>query len=157
MKASLAVVLVSCTFALAAPESKAPPVSDPWRVCHGDVEKLCPGSSRDEGASIRCLIPNESKLSADCKKFFLERKRAALKDWPCAEDAERLCKEVPNEPGAVGACLLRHREKLSAGCRAFHDQAAQKLREHAKRVQQAGQPLPPEGIKAPTPKLPVQK
>jgi hypothetical protein len=157
MRAFLVVLWCSVSVTAAASESKAQPEPDPWRVCHADVERLCPGSVRNEGASIRCLIPNESKLSPDCRKFFLARKREALKDWPCAEDAERLCKEAPNERGAVGSCLLKQREKLSAGCRAFHDQVAQKLRDHAKRVQQAGKPLPPEEVTQPAPHLPVLK
>lgn len=132
---------------------------DAWSVCHGDIDRLCPGTGKeDEGSAIRCLIPNEERLSPDCKRFFLGRKREALKDWPCAEDAEKLCKNAPNEPGAVGSCLLKQRERLSAKCRAFHDQAAQKLREHKKRVEQAGgRPVPFEGVPTPPSKLPVAK
>lgn len=152
-----AFVMVSAAFAEAPSAPAAQAAGDPWSVCYSDVDKFCPGTAKNEGSVIRCLIPMEAKLSTGCRKFFLERKREALKDWPCAEDAEKLCKNAPNEPGAVGACLLKKRNQLSAKCREFHDQAAQKLKEHQKRVEKAGQPLPPDNLPEQPSRLPVPK
>lgn len=155
-----ALVVVSTAWAEAPATAPVTPGvgGDPWSICYADVDRFCPGTAKNEGSTIRCLIPNEAKLSAECRKFFVGRKHEALKDWPCAEDAEKLCKNAPNEPGAVGSCLLKKRDLLSPKCREFHDQAALKLKEHQKRVQQSGgRNVTPDGLPAPGSRLPVPK
>lgn len=128
-----------------------------WDVCHADVDKLCPGSQHTEGDMIRCLHPNEEKLSAPCKAHFQERKRVALKDWPCAADAERLCKHVKNEPGKMGECLFGNQKKLSPKCKAFHKRTALKMHELQQKALQDGAAPAPGGSPAyaPPPKAPA--
>jgi len=154
---AMRVIGVALAFLAVSAFAKTPEPTNPWQVCFNDMDRVCPGTPKNEGSAIRCLMPNESKLSPACKTFFLARKREALKDWPCAEDADKLCKDAPNEVGAVGACLLKQRDKLSPKCREFHDQAAQKLREHQRKVEKSGKTVPPADAPPAGNRLPIPR
>ncbi|MFW5887941.1 MAG: hypothetical protein ACOCUH_04010, partial [Bacteriovoracia bacterium] len=87
------------------------------KPCFGDLKRHCKRINPGKGAIIGCLISNEDKLTAECKKVVDKKKAEISKDSPCFEDVMKLCPPKERIKGKLQKCLEKNMAKLGDKCK----------------------------------------
>ncbi len=107
------------------------------RPCKADREKYCGSVTPGQGAVVRCMKENESKLTGECRAH-IEQMKSKLKEKfgeareACKGDAEKFCSGVKPGQGAIIKCLKQHEAELSDACKAVKKNGRKRGRGRAK-------------------------
>jgi hypothetical protein len=85
--------------------------------CAQDISNICyKAVTEPEGAILRCLIKNTSKLSKTCNKSIVKKTMTLKQSNPCFDDTEKYCPGVSRFVD-IHLCMSKNINALRSECR----------------------------------------
>lgn len=94
--------------------------------CMKAAKSLCGSVKKGDGAKIKCLEENISKLPEKCQEGASKRlqksKERQAKREKCQSEAQALCGSMKDDKKAFRQCLKENKDKISQECKDLRGQ-----------------------------------